>query len=73
MVGRILGNKNATLHPILGGENGRFSLGRLLLVLFFFWPIGFLQHFGGGLIHILVIVVLVLIVFNLLKGRGAPV
>jgi hypothetical protein len=30
-------------------------------------------HIGGGLIHILLLVVLVLIVFNLITGRGAKV
>jgi hypothetical protein len=30
-------------------------------------------HIGGGLIHLLLLVVLVLIVFNLITGRGAKV
>jgi hypothetical protein len=45
----------------------------IIVVLFFLWLIGFLLHVGGGLIHILLLVVLVLIVFNLITGRGAKV
>jgi hypothetical protein len=45
----------------------------IIVVLFFLWLIGFLLHVGGGLIHILLLVVLVLIVFNLITGRGARV
>ncbi len=45
----------------------------IIVVLFVLWLIGFLLHFGGGLIHLLLIVVLVLVVINLLTGRGARV
>ena len=45
----------------------------IIVVLFAFWLIGFLVHFGGGLIHLLLLVALVLIVVNLLTGRGATV
>jgi hypothetical protein len=45
----------------------------IIVVLFVFWLLGFLLHIGGGLIHIILIVVLVLIVFNWLTGRGARV
>ena len=55
---------------------GEYMIGLLwtiIVVLFFLWLIGFLLHVGGGLIHILLLVVLVLIVFNLITGRGARV
>ena len=42
----------------------------LLVVL---WLAGFLLHIGGGLIHILIVIAVVLFVFNLLTGRGARV
>jgi hypothetical protein len=43
------------------------------VILFVLWLIGFLVHFGGGLIHLILLIVLVLIVFNLLTGRGARI
>ena len=45
----------------------------IIVVLFAFWLIGFLVHFGGGLIHLLLLVAVVLIVVNLLTGRAATV
>ena len=56
---------------------GEYMIGLLwtiIVVLFLLWIVGFfVVHIGGGLIHILLLVVLVLIVFNLITGRGAKV
>lgn len=38
-------------------------------ILVLLWLVGFLTHVGGGLIHILLVVALVVIVVNLLTGR----
>jgi len=43
----------------------------IIVVLFAFWLVGLLFHFGGGLIHLVLVVVIILIVVNLLTGRGA--
>jgi hypothetical protein len=45
----------------------------IIVILFIFWLLGFLLHFGGGLIHLILVVCLVLLVFNLLTGRGARI
>jgi hypothetical protein len=45
----------------------------IIVVLFFLWLIGFLLHVGGGLIHLLLVVVLILVIYNLITGRGARV
>jgi hypothetical protein len=45
----------------------------IIVVLFVFWVLGFAIHVGGGLIHILLVIALVLLVFNLVTGRGARV
>jgi hypothetical protein len=42
----------------------------LLLIL---WLLGFSFHVAGGLIHLLLVVALVVLVVNLLTGRGAAV
>jgi len=45
----------------------------LIVLLFVFWVLGFAIHIGGGLIHILLVIAVILLVFNLLTGRGARV
>jgi hypothetical protein len=38
-------------------------------VLLVLWLLGFSMHVGGGLIHALLVIALVVFVFNLLAGR----
>jgi Family of unknown function (DUF5670) len=45
----------------------------IIVILFVLWLIGLLAHLGGGLIHILLLIVVILVVYNLLTGRGARV
>jgi hypothetical protein len=45
----------------------------IIVVLVVLWLLGFAVHIGGGLIHLLLVVALVLLVFNLITGRGARV
>jgi hypothetical protein len=45
----------------------------LVVILFVFWILGFLLHFGGGLIHLLLVVAVILVIYNLITGRGARV
>ncbi|MGP6159695.1 MAG: lmo0937 family membrane protein [Vulcanimicrobiaceae bacterium] len=42
-------------------------------VLFALWLIGLVAHIGGGLIHILLVVALIVLVYNLITGRSATV
>lgn len=41
----------------------------ILVVLLIMWLLGFSLHVGGGLIHLLLVVALVVLVFNLVTGR----
>jgi uncharacterized protein DUF5670 len=41
------------------------------VVLLVLWLVGFLGHFGGNLIHILLVVAVIVLVVNLLSGRRA--
>jgi len=41
----------------------------ILVVLFVLWLIGLIAHIGGGLIHLLLVVALIIFVINLLTGR----
>jgi hypothetical protein len=43
----------------------------IVAVLLIFWLLGFTLHVAGGLIHLLVIVALIVLVFDLLARRKA--
>ena len=43
----------------------------IVAVLLILWLLGFSLHVGGGIVHILLVVALIMIVFNLLNGRRA--
>jgi len=45
----------------------------IIVILVVFWVLGFAIHIGGALIHLLLVVALVLLVFNLITGRGARI
>lgn len=41
----------------------------ILVVILVLWLLGFSFHIAGSLIHILLVVALILLIFNLLSGR----
>lgn len=41
----------------------------IIVVLFVLWVFGFAIHIGGGLIHLLLVIALILVVYNLVTGR----
>jgi len=41
----------------------------IFVVVLILWLLGFSFHLAGGLIHILLVVALVILVFNLISGR----
>ena len=41
----------------------------ILLILVILWLLGFSFHVGGGLIHLLIVVALVVFIVNQLSGR----
>ncbi len=43
----------------------------IISVLFILWLLGFVLHFGGSLIHLVLVIAVILIVVNLLTGRRA--
>ena len=45
----------------------------VFVVLIVLWLLGFSLHIGGGLIHLLLVVGLVVLVINLLGGRRSAV
>jgi hypothetical protein len=45
----------------------------IFVVLGILWLLGFSLHVGGGLIHLLLVVALVVLVYNLVSGRRGAV
>jgi len=43
----------------------------VIVILVVLWLIGFLLHFGGGLIHLLLVVAVIALVYNLIVGARA--
>jgi hypothetical protein len=47
----------------------RIMLWTIFVVVLVLWLLGFSFHIGGGLIHLLLVVALFILVFNLITGR----
>jgi Family of unknown function (DUF5670) len=45
----------------------------IIVLLFIFWLVGFAVHLAGGLIHVVLLIAVILLIVNLLSGRGARV
>jgi hypothetical protein len=43
----------------------------IAIVLILLWALGFFTHVAGGLIHVLLVVAVIVIVLNLVRGRRA--
>ena len=41
----------------------------ILVVLVILWLLGFVSHVGGNLIHILLVVALIVLIYNVVIGR----
>jgi hypothetical protein len=45
----------------------------IFVILLILWLLGFSFHVAGGLVHILLVVAVVVLIFNLLGGRRSAV
>jgi hypothetical protein len=41
----------------------------IFIILLILWLLGFTMHIGGGLIHILIVIAVVVLIINLIQGR----
>ena len=41
----------------------------IIVILFILWLLGFSLHVGGALIHLLLVIAVVVLIFNLITGR----
>lgn len=42
----------------------------LAVILIIFWLLGLVLNIGGGLIHILIVIAIILFIFDVIGGRG---
>jgi hypothetical protein len=54
-------------------STGGNMLWTIFVILLIMWLLGFSFHVAGGLVHILLIVAVVVLIFNLLGGRRSAV
>jgi hypothetical protein len=45
----------------------------IVMILFVLWLLGFVSHVGGGLIHLLLVIAVVVALVNLLSGRRSAI
>jgi hypothetical protein len=50
-------------------QKGEIMLWTIFVVIIILWLLGFSLHVGGALIHLLLIIALIILVFNLISGR----
>ena len=43
----------------------------IFVVLLILWLLGFTLHVGGGLIHLILVIAVVVLIYNLITGRRA--
>jgi len=41
----------------------------IVVILLILWLLGFIGHFGGNLIHTLIVVAVIILIYNLVTGR----
>jgi hypothetical protein len=50
-------------------KEGVIMLWTIFVILLILWLLGFSFHIAGGLIHLLLVIALVVLIFNLISGR----
>jgi len=45
----------------------------IIVILFIFWILGFAVWHLGAIIHLVIVIAIILLIWNLLTGRGARV
>lgn len=66
MLAGVLGWTSIPGRPRHKGERMLWTVFVILLVL---WLLGFSFHIAGGLIHLLLVIAVVVLIFNLVSGR----
>jgi hypothetical protein len=43
----------------------------IFVILLILWLLGFTLHVGGGLIHLILVIAVIMLIYNLITGRRA--
>jgi hypothetical protein len=54
---------------VLTQPKGTPMLWTIIVILVILWLLGFVGHIGGGLIHLLLVIAVVILIINLIQGR----
>jgi hypothetical protein len=49
-------------------REGAYMLWTIFVILLVLWLLGFTLHVGGGLIHLLIVLAVIVLIFNLVTG-----
>jgi hypothetical protein len=52
------------------GKDVTVMLWTIFVVILVIWALGFAFHIAGGLIHILLVIALISLIYNLVRGRA---
>jgi fatty acid desaturase len=61
------------LEKIFNSEEEKTMLWTIIVILFVLWLLGLIGHIGGGLIHLLLVIAVIVLIFRLISGRRAVV
>jgi hypothetical protein len=59
--------RNSVLKPTQ--QKDVSMLWTIIVILIVLWLLGFIGHFGGALIHLLLVIAVIILIINLLQGR----
>ena len=57
------------LNAEINSIGSKTMLWTILVILLVLWLLGFLTHVGGGLIHLLLVIAVIVLIVNLVSGR----
>ena len=57
---------------IMTKERAGFMLWSIIVLLIILWLLGFSFHIGGGLVHLLLVIALIILIIRLITGGRAP-
>lgn len=57
---------------IMTKERVGFMLWSIIVLLIILWLLGFSFHIGGGLVHLLLVIALIILIIRLITGGRAP-
>jgi hypothetical protein len=58
---------------IFNSKEEKTMLWTIIAILVVLWLLGLIGHIGGGLIHLLLVIAVVVLIFQLISGRRAVV